>query len=531
MPFAMRVLALTIIALGAGRALAQVAGAPQGAPAVAPTTAAVVTRADLAAAYLAFDKAVTRRPPAAADLGAVNRAFDGATISFFAGRHADAVRAIHELTARLLGDTAVGANSRLAAFRVSLEPRVAVRAPGTSAPMPIWRLMRLYGPRAHGGSPFAAPAPIAPETLRLVATISNDERRASPIVETFSVVVGEPGAAVTVAATSPGFARAAPGRYRIELRDAAQPLTSPTVLAGEWFVTDRDPDAQRADFIRRAQPLDTIVPPELLDAVTTFKARTRNLTNSPSASSTAQLQANPVALGRALEEELRQLAGGSDPYRDRAGDLWRVLPAPGRVVPLRTYVPISVARSRSRAPLVIALHGAGGDENMFPDALGDGQLLRLAEQHGFVVVSPATDLFGATPGEFDRLVALISSAAAIDKSRIYVIGHSRGAGQAMSLAGSRAAALAGVACLAGFGRAVAGAPLAPTLVVLGELDPLAAPARLVPAIEQAVAAGLPIELRIVPQQGHTLTVNAALADAVAWLMPKRLAPIAPAGNP
>lgn len=39
-------------------------------------------------------------------------------------------------------------------------------------------------------------------------------------------------------------------------------------------------------------------------------------------------------------------------------------------------------------PLLVVLHGAGGDENMFPEAYGAGIIKRIAEKHGLLVASP-----------------------------------------------------------------------------------------------------------------------------------------------
>ena len=491
---------------------------------VQATPAAVVTRADLAAAYRAFDRAVTANPPAADRLGALNTAFDQATLMFFAGRYGEAVRRIHELTARVLGDTGAAANAPLAAYRATVEPRVIVRGARNASPAATVSLTPLYGP---------ASASPATDSLHIVATIERGS--GSPTAATALVAASRgllPGATISAPLAPQALRPLSAGRYRVTLRNARGLASTPPVVGGEWFVTDRDPDSLRADFQRRALPLDTIVPAELLDAVATFKARTRNLTSTPSPASTTQMDANPAELGRDLDAEFRDLVEGVNPYANRAGHLWRVLKTATKLIPLRTYVPVAVARARVPAPLVIALHGVGGDENMFPEALGAGLLVRLADQHGFVVASPNTDAFAATAEEFDALVAALAAQVPIDRSRVYVIGHSRGAGQAFALAASRADAIAGVVCIAGLGRAPApGSTVAPTLAFLAELDPIAQPARLKPVAEQAAAAGLALELRIVPQQGHTLVVSASLPAAIEWLLPRRRALAAPRSAP
>ena len=52
-------------------------------------------------------------------------------------------------------------------------------------------------------------------------------------------------------------------------------------------------------------------------------------------------------------------------------------------------------------------------------------------------------------------------------------------------------------------------------------DPIASPARLETAVRAAVAAGATVEYRALPNQGHLLTVPAALPEVVPWLLEKR----------
>ncbi len=55
-------------------------------------------------------------------------------------------------------------------------------------------------------------------------------------------------------------------------------------------------------------------------------------------------------------------------------------------MPYRLYVP-TTWDGQSKLPLIVMLHGGGSDENRYLDGNGK-QLLRLAEQHGYVLVSP-----------------------------------------------------------------------------------------------------------------------------------------------
>jgi len=222
--------------------------------------------------------------------------------------------------------------------------------------------------------------------------------------------------------------------------------------------------------------------------------------------------------------------------------LTRVLEGRHPPVPWRLAGPAPPAGdgvdAERRWPVVVALHGAGGNEHMFMEAYGAGRLPELAEELGFVVISPGTMAMGTAPGALPRLLdaAEAELGLALDRDRVFLIGHSMGAGMASRLveaAVDTPAAQAGddpartplriraVACLAGpCGPGTSGSYGAwpPLLLVGGGLDPLAPPARLEAAAEGARARGLEVELRILPTQGHTLLVGAVMEDVVQWLL-------------
>jgi predicted esterase len=177
-------------------------------------------------------------------------------------------------------------------------------------------------------------------------------------------------------------------------------------------------------------------------------------------------------------------------------------------------------------PLVIALHGAGADERAFLEAYGAGRLRELAEERGFILVTAFTNAWMRQPGAaFDAAVDSASGRHAVDSSRIYVIGHSLGAGATWTTARSRGDRIAAIACLAGGCGAppATGAPPArmpPTLLYAGELDPLVAPSRLEAVVARGREAGYEIDFRVRPAAGHTLMVGAVLDEVVAWLLAK-----------
>lgn len=108
-------------------------------------------------------------------------------------------------------------------------------------------------------------------------------------------------------------------------------------------------------------------------------------------------QAQPVAFGSGLnadqqiresQELAKSIASPSGPQWRAKGDQHRTyhFPAANVDMPYRLYVPLSWD-GQSKLPLIVMLHGGGSDENRYLDANGK-QLLHLAEQHGYILVSP-----------------------------------------------------------------------------------------------------------------------------------------------
>jgi len=137
-------------------------------------------------------------------------------------------------------------------------------------------------------------------------------------------------------------------------------------------------------------------------------------------------QGTPIPFGSALDadqqiQESQQLAKGilSIPNSQlRAkGDQHRTynFPAAKKEMPYRLCVP-TTWDGQSRLPLIVMLHGGGSDENRYME-MNSKQIMRLAEQHGYVVASP----LGYSPlGAFGtplRLPAVFGQSEAAAKQR------------------------------------------------------------------------------------------------------------------
>jgi poly(3-hydroxybutyrate) depolymerase len=139
----------------------------------------------------------------------------------------------------------------------------------------------------------------------------------------------------------------------------------------------------------------------------------------------------------------------------------------GQQMPLRIYVPTTWEEQAS-LPILLMLHGAGANERTYLDQ-ADGLLMRLAEQHGYIVVSPlgftplgaygnplrlpavfgqpdaaAAQRAAVTPArqrelnlsELEVITALelVTEEYGADRGRTFLAGHSMGSGGAWHLA-------------------------------------------------------------------------------------------------
>jgi len=176
------------------------------------------------------------------------------------------------------------------------------------------------------------------------------------------------------------------------------------------------------------------------------------------------------------------------------------------------------------APLLVALHGAGGDERMFFTAYGAGALRAEASRRGMLVVTPNSTAFARHPWALDSFIAVIERVHPVDRARVYLLGHSMGASVASQRsrgAGDRVAAVACLAMACGNGTAVSGR-VPPIMSRTGALDPIAPASRAEAAAQAAIARGESVDYATVADEGHTQIVGPLLPMVLDWLLTQRL---------
>jgi predicted peptidase len=227
-----------------------------------------------------------------------------------------------------------------------------------------------------------------------------------------------------------------------------------------------------------------------------------------------------------LESVLPAMATGANPLASERGEVERAYAtADGQLVPYRVYVPASYDGSRAM-PLVVALHGALGDEKSYFSGIYDPAVIKgEADRRGYIVATPTwlgRFAYGA-PAEGDvlRVIKEVASNYKIDPSRIYLTGHSLGGFGAWQTAFDHPEIFAAVAPISGGSPVKLDAlpPLlariknTPVLVVHGAKDGIVPPARSREMVDAAKKAGVQITYTEVPGADH-LTVVGSTFPAV-----------------
>ena len=199
---------------------------------------------------------------------------------------------------------------------------------------------------------------------------------------------------------------------------------------------------------------------------------------------------------------------GVDPYAGRSGDLRRAFysKATGVLEPYRLFIPAAM-ESMPSIPLLIMLHGGGGDENYFPDLEG-GTVLQVLEERPYLMVSPRSTSWYTGPG-VDDLVQLVEDMVhqypRIDRSRIYSTGVSRGGYGTFNLALEHPKLLRAISCVSS-GPPITGAvsriEQLPVLMLHGADDVVVPVERAQRSAEALEKRGHTVKLVVFPGHGH-----------------------------
>ncbi len=219
-----------------------------------------------------------------------------------------------------------------------------------------------------------------------------------------------------------------------------------------------------------------------------------------------------VRLLAEAEAALKVVASGGDYFgKARPGEFWITLADEHGTLPVRIMAPEAAAKGMP-LPLVIALHGAGGSENMFFDAYGNGKIVELCRKRDWLLVALRLSFFGLGM-PIDSIVAEIGRLYPVDKRLIFVVGHSMGAMQSVNIAQQTREPFAAVAAISGGERIGKPGSWRQTafLIIAGDQDfGLAGSRRLSQALRAAGTAD--VRFKEYKDAEHLGVVQAALPD-------------------
>jgi pimeloyl-ACP methyl ester carboxylesterase len=219
---------------------------------------------------------------------------------------------------------------------------------------------------------------------------------------------------------------------------------------------------------------------------------------------------------RLLQLAERIVAGwqkGRAGWQPAPGDYWMATLYRERQVAFRLFIP-KPFKPNQPIPLVIALHGAGGNEHLFFEGYGLGIVLKEAARRGWAVIAPR-----AEPGlaHIGAALEVAHKLLPLDPKRIYLMGHSMGGAHSFAAIAQFPDRFRAVAIFAGAGQPTRVPPDLPILMTVGEQEL----AMLKNNIENAYRRLQGLNLKVLDYKkydgcDHLMIVREAMPDAFAF---------------
>jgi pimeloyl-ACP methyl ester carboxylesterase len=200
---------------------------------------------------------------------------------------------------------------------------------------------------------------------------------------------------------------------------------------------------------------------------------------------------------------------GRDPFAGKHGDFRKAYRSgvDSTLQPYRIFVPAAYDGSKS-APLVVALHGMGGDENSMFDGYKE-TLKREADRLGFIVVCPkgrdtASMYRGSAEQDVLDVMKEVERDYRIDLKRVYLMGHSMGGYGTWSVAMAHPELFAALGPISGGGdtNGIVKIKNIPEYVVHGDDDRTVNVSQSRRMVEAGKKIGVPITYVEVPGGSH-----------------------------
>ena len=224
---------------------------------------------------------------------------------------------------------------------------------------------------------------------------------------------------------------------------------------------------------------------------------------------------------------LDRIEKGENPLRASRGDIqWAYRSAvDGAVQPYRFYIPNNYD-AKKKWPLVVALHGMGGDENSFFSGYDNGAIRRVAEDRGYIVVCPKgrgpySMYLASAERDVIDVINEMKRDFSIDGDRVYLMGHSMGGYGSWSIAVNNPDLFAAICPIAGGGTPFSRPKLkaiaqVPWVVVHGDNDPTVPVEESRKMVKAGKEHGAEIKYIEVPGGSHGDVVVPAFKDIFDW---------------
>jgi len=157
---------------------------------------------------------------------------------------------------------------------------------------------------------------------------------------------------------------------------------------------------------------------------------------------------------------------GKPGWRAVPGDYWMATSHRERKVAFRLFIPKQFQPDQP-IPLVIALHGAGGNEHLFFEGYGLGIVLKEAEKRGWAVIAPRA---GTGQAHIEAALTAAERLLPIDTNRIFLMGHSMGGAHSYAAIAQFPDRFRAAAIFAGAGQPKQVPPDLPILMAVGEQE-------------------------------------------------------------
>ncbi len=221
------------------------------------------------------------------------------------------------------------------------------------------------------------------------------------------------------------------------------------------------------------------------------------------------------------------ITAGKNPLTARRGDIrWAYRSnVDNTSQPYRLYIPTNYDANK-KWPLVVALHGMGQDENSFFASYNNGEIKRIAEARGYLVVcpkgrAPASMYMGPAETDVIDVLNAMKRDYSIDDDRVYLMGHSMGGYGSWSVAVNHPDLFAAIGPIAGGGQPFVMMGLkkithVPWIVIHGDKDPTVSVEESRKMVKAGKDLGIEIKYMEVPGGNHIDIAVPGFKDIFDW---------------